>query len=396
MAGKNTQTIQPLAGILKEIQIFQYLCAVKRILSLLIFYLASVFVIKGQDRVLHSVYLIGDAGNDTLPSDALQLLAFDTFNDTASSVIFLGDNCYPQGLNPNQSPRKMAVAKRKLTAQYELLVAYRGNVSIIPGNHDWSNGKRSGKKAIIEQADLANSWFKVNSIAKNRQSDVFATKPGFPGPNQILLSEKLDLIALDSQWWLQSGLFNPVGKLPGMNREQTRKAALNQLDSVLAESSRKGHVSIVAAHHPLFSNGKHVHVNEPIRSLVNYTPFQLFGLLGLNRYFSQDLPQPRYKRYRKSMVEILKKYPHVIYVSGHEHAMEYFDIDNVRCVVSGSGSKQSELNRYRYQARFMEDNQHGYFRMSIHESGKVVLHAVGVKDRGEYWETDIFTIPTSN
>ena len=204
------------------------------------------------------------------------------------------------------------------------------------------------------------------------------------------------MIAIDSQWWLQSGFFNPVGKFPGMSRKQTKKAALSQLDSVLAESSRKGYISIVAAHHPLFSNGKHVHVNEPMRSLVNYTPLQLFGLLGLNRYFSQDLPQPRYKRYRKSMAEILRKYPRVIYVSGHEHAMEYFDVNNIRCIVSGSGSKQTELNRYRYQARFMDDNQRGFFRISIHESGKVVLHAIGVKDRGEYWKTDIFTIPASN
>jgi len=394
--GKNTQSRQPSTSNFKEFQIFQYLCDVKQIFPILLFLFSFVFEMQGQDRIVHSLYLIGDTGNDTIPSDALQLLAFETFNDTASSVLFLGDNCYPQGLNPNQSARKNAISQRKLSSQYELLVAYRGNVSIIPGNHDWSNGKRSGRKAVQLQADFANAWFKENSIVKNKDAGVFSTSPGLPGPTRISLSEQIDLIALDSQWWLQSNMFNSVEKLPNMNRKQTRKAALLKLDSMLAESNRNGHISIVAAHHPLYSNGKHVHVNEPMRSIVNFTPFQLFGLLGLNRYFSQDLPQPRYKRYRKSIVEIIRKYPHVIYVSGHEHAMEYFDINNIRCVVSGSGSKQTQLNRYRYQARFMDDNQRGFFRISLHESGKVMLHAVGVKDRGEYWKTDIFTLPASN
>ena len=85
-----------------------------------------------------------------------------------------------------------------------MLIAYRGNVSIVPGNHDWSNGKRSGKKAIQLQADFANSWFKGNSIVKNKDAGVFSTPPGLPGPTQITLSDQIDLIALDSQWWLQS------------------------------------------------------------------------------------------------------------------------------------------------------------------------------------------------
>ena len=394
--GKNTHSIQPMTSNFKEFQIFQYLCEVKQILSILLFLFSFVVEIHGQDRIVHSIYLIGDTGNDSIPSDALQLLAFETFNDISSSVIFLGDNCYPQGLNPNQSKKKNAIAQRILSSQYELFFSYQGNVSIIPGNHDWSNGKHSGKKAIQKQADFANAWFKENSIVKNKDTGVFSTPPGLPGPSYISLSEQIDLIGLDSQWWLQLNVFNSVKKMPNMNRKQTRKAALLKLDSMLDESSRKGHISIVAAHHPLYSNGKHVHVNEPMRSLVNYTPLQLFGLLGLNRYFSQDLPQPRYRRYRKSIEEILRKYPQAIYVSGHEHAMEYFDINNIRCIVSGSGSKQTELNRYRYQARFMDDNQRGFFRICVYESGKVKLHAFGVKDRGEYWNSEIFTIPASN
>ena len=104
--GKNTHSLQPLTSNIKEFQIFQYLCEVKQILPLLLFFFLFLIEMQGQDRILHSLYLIGDTGNDTIPADALQLLAFETYNDTASSVVFLGDNCYPQGLNPNQSAKK--------------------------------------------------------------------------------------------------------------------------------------------------------------------------------------------------------------------------------------------------------------------------------------------------
>lgn len=78
----------------------------KLILPILLYLFSFVVELHGQDRIVHSIYLIGDTGNDTIPSDALQLLAFETFNDTVSSVVFLGDNCYPQGLNPHQSAKK--------------------------------------------------------------------------------------------------------------------------------------------------------------------------------------------------------------------------------------------------------------------------------------------------
>ena len=356
------------------------------------FLLFTVFRLWGQDPIIHSIYLIGDTGSDTIPSDALQLLAFEIFDDSSSSVVFLGDNCYPQGLNPHMSQKQLSIAQRKLVAQFELFSGYLGNVAIIPGNHDWSSGKTSGKRAVEAQAELTNAWFRMHSKVRNREQGVFSTPAGFPGPKLLQLDSNINLIALDSQWWLQRGLFKPVGRKPGMNRRQMRARALQQLDSMLAVTSLKGELTLVAAHHPLYSNGRHVHVNEPFRFLINYTPLQLFGLLGLNRYFSQDLTQPRYKRYRKSVESVLTKYPNAIYAAGHEHAMEYFKKDSLHSIVSGSGSKLSELDRYRYPAHFMDDLQHGFFRITFHASGSVILHAFGVKDRGEYWKMVLFTL----
>ncbi len=369
----------------------------KKNLSLLFFLFSLGLTLKSQqDEIIHSIYLIGDTGKDTIPSEAVQLLAFETFDDSLSTVIFLGDNCYPQGLNPRYSSKNIAIAERKLLSQFEMFVGYRGNFCIIPGNHDWSSGKASGKKAVEAQSALANEWFRKNSIVKNKTQGVFSTKAGFPGPEQYQIDSSITLIFLDSQWWLQSDLFKKVGKLPGKSLKQTRRIAFERLDSMLFEVDRRGGTAVIAAHHPIYSNGKHIHVNEPIRFLINYTPLKLLGWFGLNRYFRQDLPQPRYRRYRKSIEKILSKHSNIIYVSGHEHAMEYFEKDSLHCIVSGSGSKISELDRYRYPAHFMDDLQNGFFRITFHASGKVELHAYGVKDRGEYWKTILFHLPTSH
>jgi predicted phosphodiesterase len=362
--------------------------------SLVILFLVKSVLLLGQtDTILHSIYLIGDTGKDTIPSEALQLLAFESFDDSSSTLLFLGDNCYPQGLNPNYSNSKANRARRVLESQYEILVGYRGNLKIIPGNHDWSSGKRSGRRAIEAQGVLADTWFKNNSIVKNRNKGVFSPRNGLPGPELFSVNEHLNILVLDSQWWLQSGLLKSKGKFEGMNYRKTRLTSLRRLDSLLAANNGKGDMNIIAAHHPLFTNGKHVHINEPMRSLVNYTPLKILGLLGLDRYFNQDLAQPRYRRYRRSMLKIMAKYPNTIFVSGHEHAMEYFEKDSLHFIVSGSGSKLTDLNRYRYPAHFMDDLQNGFFRITIHASGNVLLHAYGVKDRGEYWKTLLFKLP---
>jgi hypothetical protein len=345
-----------------------------------------------KDPILHAVYLIGDTGKDTIPSEALQLLAFESFDDTLSTILFLGDNVYNGGNSPNKSANASRISNLKLTNQLALFSAFLGEIYMIPGNHDWSNGKRSGLKAIANQQQLVDQWFLQNSPVANRQTGVYFDNPGFPGPISKALSENTQLILLDSQWWLQQDLFHPVKTFDGKNKRQTGKIALERLDSLLRISDSLGTLSIVAAHHPIASNGKHSHRLEPIRSLLNFTPLHLFSWLGLNRFLRQNLPQPRYQRYRRSVEAILTKHKNVIYVSGHEHAMQYLHQKNLHLIISGSGSSTRPIDRYKYPATFMDDLQAGFFKLTVHQSGTIYLHAYGVRDRGKYWSTKLFKL----
>jgi hypothetical protein len=338
-----------------------------------------------QDTLLHTLFFTGDTGKDTIPSEALFLLAFEAIDNPKSSVVLLGDNIYPAGI---EKGRDKARSERILTAQLELFSTYRGNLNIIPGNHDWSAGKASGLKAVKQQAELANAFTTGNSILKNSGTVYFA-KPGSPGPEMRELHPQVSLILLDTQWWLQHGVLRKVDH-DEKSIQETAAAALEELDKLLSEAEQQKKFVVVAGHHPVFTNGKHGHRKEPFRFLFTYTPLRLLGLFGLDRYFAQDIHQPRYNRLRRELRKILSKHPQTIYVSGHEHNMQYFSDQQAHYFVSGSGAKLSPILRYRYPAHFMDDQQTGFFKLMFYASGKAEVQAFGVRDRGEFWSKVLF------
>ena len=64
-------------------------------------------------EIKHSIYLIGDAGKDTIPGPALRLLEDELLENKLSSVLFLGDNIYPAGLEGKEGNKKKERGKKK-------------------------------------------------------------------------------------------------------------------------------------------------------------------------------------------------------------------------------------------------------------------------------------------
>jgi len=353
-------------------------------LTLIALFLAPILHAQ-QDSVLHTLFFTGDTGKDTIPSEALFLLAFEAIDNPKSSVVLLGDNVYPAGIEKGSGKAR---SERILTAQLELFSTYQGNLSIIPGNHDWSAGKASGLNAVKRQAELANNFTRGNSILKNSGAVYFAN-PGMPGPELRELHPKVSLILLDTQWWLQHDLFHNVAH-DGKRIQETSADALQALEKLVAEAEQQKKFVILAGHHPIFTNGKHGQRKEPFRFLFTYTPLRIFGLLGLDRYFVQDIHHRRYNKLRREVRKILSRHPQSIYISGHEHNMQYFSEQQTHYFVSGSGAKRSPILRYRYPAHFMDDQQTGFFKLLFYASGKAEVQAFGVRDRGEFWSKVLF------
>ncbi len=335
-------------------------------------------LIQGQN-IKHSIYLIGDAGKDTVPGPALRMLEAELDSNPNSSVIFLGDNIYPAGLEGKEGNKKKRLSEMKLLSQLERTKNFSGHVFWVPGNHDWKAGRWQGHWLVQKEAKFVESYYVKNKAIKNDSGHVFLPKGGLPGPMLETVEEhNYNLIAIDVQWWLQDQFFHKVPTEYGLNKRRMEKRFLARLDSLISKSVSEGKLTLIAAHHPMFSNGHHGAAKQPFRFIFNWIPpFQLFGLMGLNRALVQDIPQPRYKRIRNKILEILNKHQNLIYVSGHDHNLQYLKKDGNHHLVSGAGSKRSSLSGDKYGATYMDDQNYGFMRLDVLENGKINCHVFG-------------------
>ncbi|MCB9204434.1 MAG: metallophosphoesterase [Flavobacteriales bacterium] len=335
--------------------------------------------IGAAQTVNHSLYLIGDAGKDTTPGPALRMLEEELKANPTSSVIFLGDNIYPAGLEGKDGAKKKRMSELKLLSQLERTANHQGYVFWVPGNHDWKAGRWQGHWLVKQEADFVEKYYAERGTIKNDSGEVFFPKLGLPGPHVAELPELgYNLITLDVQWWLQDQFFHKVPTEGGLSKKKMEQLFLQQLDSALARSSRSGLKTIIAAHHPMYSNGHHGDSKQPLRFIFNWVPpFQLFGLIGLNRALVQDIPQPRYKRIRNRMLSIINKYQGVLYVSGHDHNLQFIKKDENFHLVSGAGSKRSSLSGDKFSATYMDDQNYGFMRLDMMDSGRIKCYVFG-------------------
>ena len=326
--------------------------------------------VNAQTDSGYSVYLIGDAGEDTIPGKALLMLKEELLKNANSAVIFLGDNVYPSGLKLND-----AKSAAHLNSQLSILKEYKGKVFFIPGNHDWDAQKRKGLQTLKNQEAYVDEYMKKRTEVSNKNESTFLPSNGLPGPVSVRLEDNLRLVIIDTQWFLHCFKRNKTGSI-----SKTKDLFYYHLDSVLSYAKTNNEQVIIAAHHPMYTNGQHARSAQPLRFLINYTPFQLFGLLGVNRLFSQDLAQPKYKKMRKSMLTIFNKYDNIIYTSGHDHNVQCFKEGNLKYIVSGNGSKLSKLRkRKKFDSVLQDDTKTGFVKIVYDVSGshKTIIYRVG-------------------
>lgn len=319
-----------------------------------------------------SLFFVGDTGKDTIPPETLYLLEVEAKLAGNSVIVFLGDNVYPRGNQPNHAARHPAT--RTLLNQLDVFDQYAGQLYVTSGNHDWANGKPKGLDNMRTQASLVNEWKKNYPAIANQ--DVYQPDANSAGPVRVEVHPQLSLIFIHSQAYLQRGR----RKVPDASPDNLR----TQLEIQLNECAEKGQHGIIIAHHPIYSNGKHAASLQPWRFLLQYTPLQVFGLAGLNQVFRQNIRHPRYRRYAKSITEVMEHFENVVYISGHDHNMQHIPKDGNHFIISGSGSKQERIGHYYHKARMMEDRLQGFVRLKMLDQGQVILTAHSTKYRGEF------------
>lgn len=292
--------------------------------------------LESSKKLIHTFYLIGDAGHSPLGDLNPALKQFkERLNkaDKESTAIFLGDNIYPAGLpDKDQYPEKYSLAKSHLDAQLSTVENFDGRTIFIPGNHDWYS---KGLKGLKRQEKYVENALDVNNV--------FLPENGCP-IREIEISDQILLVALDTEWYLTNW-----DKHPTMNDEceiKTREKFFEELESIIKKNAQK--TTILALHHPMFSYGSHggqYSFRQHIYPTNGKVPLPVLGtLINLFRKASgasvEDLQNKRYRELRKRIITLAQFSNKVIFTSGHEHTLQYIVEENTPQIVSGSGAKK--------------------------------------------------------
>lgn len=296
-------------------------------------------------KITHTMFLIGDAGNAAPgavpPAVALLGDKVKALTDPENaSVIYLGDNLYPNGFAPKREKAERAIDEHRLKVQLDIVKDFKGQVFFVAGNHDWYTWGIPGLK---REREFIETYL--------GREDVWLPKPGCGDPIEVELNKDLVLILLDTEWWLVN--WDGHTEINDGCDVKSRKMFQQVFDEAI-KSNRHRNI-VVAMHHPPYTYGTHggqFTANDHLFPLTAVRRKLRVPLPGLGSVYPfmrsfigspQDIAYPEYKSLRNVLVNSARKNGSFIFASGHEHTLQYIERDSQSFIVSGSGSKISPV-----------------------------------------------------
>ncbi len=343
---------------------------------------------EGKDIEM-TFYLVGDAGYSEPPNIPSGLLTLKNTLDTISSkndmVLFLGDNIYPDGMPPKESPQRSR-SEYRVDAQLNSLKGFQGGVLFIPGNHDWYNERIEGLEPESEYIEK-----------RLEKEDIWAPKPGC-GFEIRELSDDVVLFILDTQWYLEDW-----DDHPNINKDcpemRSREIVMDEIESELEDYPNA--TIIFAMHHPLYSNGLHggqFPLNKHLYPSSRLIPLPILGSLATlirtaGGVSIQDLQNRRYKKMVGRLTTIARNSKRLVFVSGHEHSLQYIKHEHITQIISGAGSKGTYATLSN-DGLFAYPNQ-GFAKLDIFKDGSSWVSYYGNIDNQPktLYRTEVFPSP---
>ncbi len=327
------------------------------------------------DTLLHTFYLIGDAGHspEGKLNPALELFKKRlTTADKNSTAIFLGDNIYPAGM-PSKKNESYQEAKNNIDAQLKTLENFKGRSLFIPGNHDWY---ANGLKGLERQQDYIQEYL--------GSKDVFFPEDGCP-IKKIDITDAITVIAIDTEWYLTDW-----DKHPDMNDHceiKDREKFFEEFEGLVKKNA--GKTTIIALHHPMTSYGPHGGQFSLKRHLFpanNGIPIPVLGsLINVLRKTAgasqEDLSNKKYNELRKRIMTLAQYSEKVIFASGHEHSLQYILEANTPQIISGSGANEGATRLL--NGSWFSTGKMGYAVLDVFNDGSSNVTFYGVNGAEE-------------
>lgn len=267
----------------------------------------------------HRIIMIGDAGYYLEDDPTLAALGRWASASQASSVLFLGDNIYNDGLTDDDRERGEQIISQQLEATAAPKI-------FIPGNHDWGLLPRNqNAQAIRNQQTFVDGWPAGDAE--------FIPKDGCMGPVERILREAdpdheaIIFIAMDPTPWINERLRKDCPT------PQTREAFLEELDTLLTK--HRDDLVVLASHYPMRTGGPHGGLTYGFLGDLIVTPLGwMMGGLG-NTY------EPEYADWIARTEAVMRAHPPVLYAAGHDHSLQLLGAGDAAglYVVSGAGAE---------------------------------------------------------
>jgi hypothetical protein len=318
------------------------------------------------DSLELTLVLIGDAGLPAPGGDpVLRALEREIAVDPERTIVaFLGDNLYPIGLVDTTTDVGQE-GLRILRAQMAPLLRTGTRGVFVPGNHDWAAGDPTGWSNVVRQERLIN--------AEGAGTVGMEPRGGCPGPVVIDAGRVLRLIAIDSHWWLHGG------PKPGPDRcsPGTEEGVVDSLRVALAGAGERR--TVVVAHHPIVSGGRHGGYFDWPTYLFPLHPWARIG----GFFARQDVTGREYRHMRRQLARAFVVNPPNVYAAGHEHNLQVFRRDPAHyLVVSGAGFYgHTTPTRAITGVRYIREAS-GYQRIHFLADGRARLSVVVVDAEG--------------
>jgi hypothetical protein len=343
---------------------------------------------SSKKEIEKSFYLIGDAGGSEQgeTSDALKALSkkIQNTNTKEDYAIFLGDNIYQNGLPPKDGKNR-ELAEHRVNVQIEAVENFEGEVLFIPGNHDWYN---NGLKGLKRQEEY------IEEALKNKNA--FQPEKGCP-IKKIDVTDNIVLLVLDTQWYLTDW-----DKHPTINDEceiKTRNEFILEIEGELKKNNEK--TILLTMHHPAFTNGPHGGMFNAANHIFPFNikiPMPLFGTIAAQvrakgSVSLQDRYNSKYDEMMRLIKTLAKGSDRLIFVSGHEHSLQYIEDEGLKQIVSGSGSKRTAAALGK-NGLFSYGNQ-GFAVLDVYTDGssEVKYYSAENGDPSLIYKTQVYETP---
>jgi hypothetical protein len=212
----------------------------------------------------------------------------------------------------------------------------------------------------------------------------FYPEDGCPGPVEVKVSDDVVLIIMDSQWWIHQY------DKPGIESDcpyKTKEEVLNQIENIITSNSKK--LVLFATHHPFKSYGIHggdfSYWKQGVFPLTEmwpklYIPLPVVGFIYpiARGVFGtpQDLNHPAYAGMIHDVSDVVRKFPNVIFVSGHEHNLQLIKDSSYNYIISGAGTKKTRVNKSKHRPFGAAENGFATLEVSTNKNVKVDFYTV--------------------